>query len=143
MATFLRCPKCRTLCDAGADPRCFACGASLPADAVHRPSVDHGSGRESIRDLSASRVIFAVVGAMGGLSFFLNLRGGLGLLIPLGFLIVAVIAGLLLGPRAAGQALLYALSGIGVVILILGAVAIGLLILLFIACTGGGMRIAG
>lgn len=141
--TSRRCPKCRTFCDTDRDARCFACGEALPASAINRPQIDETVHQEATRDYSASRIILAVIGALGGLSFFSNLRGGLGLIVPAGLLVVAVIAGLLLGPRAAGQALVQVLSVVGVVVLILGAIGFGLVILVFVICAAGGMRIAG
>lgn len=142
---FRRCSRCRTLCDAEHETRCFACGEPLPAVPVHRPRVDAGVGRESTRDLSASRIIFAVMGALGGLAFCFSQRGGGGIVLfsAMGILVLAGIVGLLFGRRAAAQAVLLTLSGIGVVLLILGLIAIGILIFLLIICSSGGMRIGG
>jgi len=143
--SFRRCFRCRTLCDAERSNRCFACGETLPTVPVHRPMVDPGVGRESTGDLSATRIVFAVIGLLGGLAFCLKERGGGGILLlaTLGILAIAGIVGFLSGRRAAAQAVLITLSGIGFVLLILGLIAVGILIFLLIICSSGGMRLGG
>lgn len=143
--TSRRCPTCRTFCNSERDARCFACGEPICPTTVNRPSVDQGVERESTQDVSASRIVFAVMGALGGLAFCLNERGGGGILLlaAFGILVIAGIVGFVSGRRAAAQAVLLTLSGIGVVLLILGLIAVGILIFLLILCSSGGMRLGG
>ena len=136
---FRRCPTCRTLCDAERDPRCFACGAPLPA-AVHSPEQARQVQRETRGDLSAGKFLLALLGGLAVLGWFLSPKS-----LPILFLsllpLAAVVALLLASPdsrfNAAGKVVLTVFAGIGVVALVAIAVGVALLVHFLVACANG------
>lgn len=152
--TFLRCPTCRTLCDAERGRFCHGCGTALPAPSARKPRAAPEVEREARTDHRAVRNVGAILGGLvllgvAAVGFDRGSSAGIRLAM-LGIFLVgaAAIACTLLAPTGtafnlAGRVVLQILAGVGIVIAILGAVAIGLLILIFVMCATGGFKIGG
>ena len=141
-----RCQKCRTFCEGDAPILCSMCGSLLPAT-PGRPVQPAEAPAQARRDHGSARIAFSVIGILAALNFSLGL-GTSGLLVP--FLAILLILAALVSLLArgmnpdvdrAGRVILNVFAGIGILVVVAAAAAFGLLILLFVVCASGGLKI--
>jgi len=138
-----RCPSCRTLCDPSRDQRCFACGGDLSATPPSPPRPVPEVLSIARRDRKSTSALFTVFAFLGGAGVvYLMILPG----IPAGvkFGVGAVLGGaMLLGvwSETTGvsdrtfRVVTKGLAFFGMIIATAVCGAIGLLILLFAACS--------
>ena len=138
------------------DARCFACGKALPpaagAPIPGEPRIAPGAEVQAGRDRSSSSIAGAVIGAillLHTIPLVFNSQMAPAGRVVLALAIVAgaatAAAGFLAKPgtafNAAGRVVLRLFVVIGIIAGAIGAVLLGLLILLFIACATGGFKL--
>jgi hypothetical protein len=144
----VRCPKCRSFCDPEQIARCQLCGAPLPEAALRPERAAPKVHRETRRDLGSTRITFAVIGGLALLNFSLGLGvGGFRLHSPVVLLILVAVAALFVRRKklpdvdGAGRVILNIFATIGIVVVGALCIGFGLLLLLFIACATGGLKL--
>ena len=142
-----RCPSCRGFCDVERGPRCFACGSILSdtlPKLTRRPPLSLRTAQKDKKSSTALLSSLAVIGSIG--VALLVIPPALDPLPRFGlaaFLVVALVLGGFArsspagsGVREISKLMFYLLAFFGVLI----ALIVGLVMLLFLACTMGAIR---
>jgi len=144
-----RCPSCRGVCDVERSSRCFSCGAEIsgavPALQGKRPPKVLRLFKKNKNQSTALLATFAIFGGLGVLAVIASdadrvLRIGLGVL----FLTGVVLGFRAMMGREAGtlsHAVLRLFAMLGILVLGGTALLVGLLLLLFIACAVGSLKL--
>ena len=150
--SFARCPRCRTLYDAGVASRCFACGEAVNAvEAKQGPGAMRTGPEPSVqratKDIGVVRWIFAAVGLIGVAGFGQSLlrmpAAGLEWVVGMGVIVILVIGIFILAKPSetrvseAGKAVLNLFAVMGVLVAGGAAAVIGLVLLVFAVCAAG------
>lgn len=146
-----RCLACKTFCDAEASPRCFGCGATLPAEAgPARTYVPEAlkAGKTSRTLSNTFLAVFSIPSALGCLSIVLArdseplARIALGLLLLVGIVLSVLTLTGEGGPgvATAGRTVLKLFAFTAMVGMGLFALGVACVLLMFCACALGLMK---
>ena len=143
-----RCAKCRTWVEAEPGANCFACGAALPAVPLAMIAGEPTAAHEVHKDRKPASVMLAAIGVSGlfGLvAMFQNPRlDPTFSAVVVGGVVVAGLGGLVFARTARkvsydhlGELALHGMAGIGFAVVTIVGLVIGLLVLMFAACSLG------